>query len=163
MADTRELILARVAALTVEVAGFVSVVRNRALLKTEKRPACILLDGDEFPVLTHGGRQNRAHSGRMMMLTPSVMQMRPELYVLLPEDRPTNVDIGPLLNQKRVDLCKAIAEDDALRMLIGSNGDIIYNGCATDLKSGSALTGQMRLDFFYNYVFFPSTNNQGAS
>jgi hypothetical protein len=163
MADTRELILARIAALCVETAGFVSAVRNRALLKTDKRPAVILLDGDEFPVLTHGGRQNRARSGRMMMLTPSIMQLRPELYVLMPEDRPTNQDIGPALNQKRVDLCKAIAEDEQLIMLLGSNGNIIYNGCATDLKSGSALTGQMRLDFYYNYTFFPSTDNQGAS
>ena len=163
MADTRELILARLSALTVSTAGFVSAVRNRGLLKTEKRPATILLDGDESPVLTHGGRQNRAHSGRMMMLTPSIMQLRPELYILLPEERPTNVNIGPELNQRRVDLCKAVAEDDALRMLLGSNGDIIYNGCSTDLKSGSALTGQMRLDFFLNYTFFPSTDNQGAS
>lgn len=163
MADTRELILARVSAITVEVAGFVSAVRNRGLLKTEHRPATILLDGDEFPVLTHGGRQNRARSGRMMALTPSIMQLRPELYVLLPETRPTNVEIGPVLNQHRVNLCKAIGEDEQLRMLCGSNGDIIYNGCATDLKSGSALTGQMRLDFYYNYTFFPSTDNQGAS
>lgn len=161
MSDTRELILARIATLSTEVAGFTTAVRNRALLKTEKRPAVILLDGDEFPVLTHGGRQNRAHSGRQMMLTPSIMQLRPEMYILLPEDRPTNVDVGPLLNQKRVDLCAAIAEDVTLRNLLGSNGDMIYNGCATDLKSGSALTGQMRLDFYYNYTFFP--DNQGAS
>lgn len=160
MADTRELILARIETLSTEVAGFITAVRNRGLLKTEKRPAVILLDGDEFPVLTHGGRQNRAHSGREMLITPSVMQLRPELYLLMPEDRPTNDNIGPLLNQKRVDLCKAIAEDAPLRALLGSNGDIIYNGCATDLKSGSALTGQMRLDFHYNYTFFP--DNQGA-
>lgn len=163
MIDTRELILARISAITADVPGFVSAVRNRALMKTEKRPATILLDGDEFPVLTHGGRQNRARSGRMMALTPSVMQLRPELYVLLPEDRPNNDNIGPVLNQHRVNLCKAIGEDDALRMLLSSNGNIIYNGCATDLKSGSALTGQMRLDFFFNYTFFPSTDNQGAS
>lgn len=163
MSDTRELILARIAALSVETAGFVAAVRNRALLKTEKRPAVILLDGDEFPVLTFGGRQNRAHSGRITPLTPSIMQMRPELFILMPEDRPTNINIGPELNRKRVDLCKAIADDGPLLMLLGSNGNIIYNGCATDLKSGSALTGQMRLDFFYNYTFFPSTDNQGAS
>lgn len=161
MADTRELILARIAVLCTETAGFLTAVRNRGLLKTEKRPAVILLDGDEFPVLTHGGRQNRARSGREMLLTPSIMQLRPEMYILLPEDRPTNEDVGPIVNQKRVDLCKAIAEDAPLRTLCGSNGDIIYNGCATDLKSGSALTGQMRLDFYYNYTFFP--DNLGAS
>lgn len=163
MSDTRELILERIATLATEQAGFKSAVRNRGLRQTEERPAIILLDGDETPVLTHGGRQNRARSGRMMPLTPSIMQMKPELYILLPEARPTNEEIGPALNAFRVQMCKAIAEDMQLLQLLGSNGTILYNGCTTDLKSGSAVTGQMRLDFAYNYTFFPSTNNQGVS
>jgi hypothetical protein len=161
--DTREQILSRLAAIAVDLSGFKSAVRNRGLRDNEKRPAVIILDGDEAPVLTHGGRQNRAHAGRTMSMTPQVMAMKPELYVLMDEARPQNEDLGPALNAKRVQFVKAIAEDDQLLALLGSNGGILYNGCVTDLKSGMPLSGQMRLDFMFSYTFFPTTNQQGAS
>ena len=156
--DVREAVLARLQAIILLPAAgtFSTAVRNRGLRSNEQRPAVIMLDGDETPVLTHGGRNNRAQSGRSMVLTPSIMQMRPELYILLKEDRPVNVDVGEELNTKRIALVAAIAEDTALKALLGSNGGILYNGCVTDLKSGSALTGQMRLDFAFNYTFFPT-------
>jgi hypothetical protein len=164
MADTRELILVRLLAIAVAQADFVTAVRNRGLLSTEARPAIVLMDGDETPVLTHGGRSNRARSGTIMALTPQVMQMKPELYITLPENDPAIQEtLGTLLNVKRRLLVRAIAEDEALLLLLGSNGNIIYNGCATDLKSGSSLKGQMRLDFLLNYTFFPTTDQQGAS
>jgi len=155
MADTRELILARISAITVAEAtgaGITSCVRNRGLRSNEQRPACVLLDGDETAKLVHDSRRK----GRATMLTPQVMIMRPELYILLKEDRPSNDDIGPELNAKRLLIVKAIAEDVPLVTLLGSNGSIVYNGCVTDLKSGSPLTGQMRLDFAYTYTFFPT-------
>lgn len=162
MIDTREQILNRILAICTESGGMVSAVRNRALLKTEKRPAVILLDGDETQQTTHP--RNGRTSGRMMPLTPQIMTMRPELYILL-EDKKVeeNTVIGPETNAARIRLCKAIGEDEQLLMLLGSNGGIVYNGAATDLKSGSALTGQMRLDFAYTYTFFPTTDQQGVS
>lgn len=156
--DVREAILIRLAAIILTPAlGFTTAVRNRGLRSNEQRPAVIVLDGDEAPILTHGGRNNRSQGGRAMGLTPSIMQMRPELYILLKEDRPVNTDIGPDVNAMRIALVAAIAEDTALKTLVGSNGTILYNGCVTDLKSGSALTGQMRLDFAFNYTFKPTT------
>lgn len=149
--DVREAILDRVAAIVLTVPGFVTSVRNRGLRKTESRPACILLDGDETAKLVHEVR------GRASRMTPQVMTMRPELFILMPEDRPTNVGIGEDLNAKRVALIAAMADDEALAVLLGSNGGVVYNGCVTDLKSGSAVTGQMRLDFAYTYTFIPTT------
>lgn len=161
--DTREQILKRLAAIAVDLSGFTSAVRNRGLRENEKRPAVIILDGDEAPVLTHGGRFNRAHAGRTMPMTPSIMTMKPELYVLMDEQRPQNVELGPALNAKRVQFVKALADDEQLLALLGSNGGIIYNGCVTDLKSGLALSGQMRIDLLLTYTFFPTTDQQGAS
>lgn len=155
--DVREAILLRLAAIVLTPGlGFASAVRNRGLRSNEQRPAVIVLDGDESPILTHGGRQNRAQGGRALPLTPSIMQMKPELYILLQEARPKNLEVGEELNAKRIALIAAIAEDTALAALLGSNGTMLYNGCVTDLKSGSALTGQMRLDFAFNYTFHPT-------
>ena len=154
MADKRELILVRIMAIcTAEQtgAGIETVVRNRAALDNDKRPACVLLDGDEraaFPARP---------SGRSMPLGPTIMLMTPELYVILKEERPVNALVGEMLNLMRIKLSKAIATDAQLKTLLGGNGGIIYNGSVTDLKSGSALTGQMKLDFSYRYVFDPST------
>jgi hypothetical protein len=164
--DTRELILTRLLDILVEVTGFTTRVRNRALLGNEKRPAVVLLDGRETPVLTHGGRTNRARNGISLPLTPQIMALQPELYILMDEHRPTNDDtenVGTTLGRHRINVIKAIAEDAELQALLGSNGGIIYNGYDTDLKSGGALSGQMRLDFSFSYTFFPTTNQQGAS
>ena len=100
----------------------------------------------------------------MLHLTPTIMTMRPELYILLEEKaRAKDYQIGPETNAARVRLVRAIGEDDQLVLLLGSNGGIIYNGAVTDMKSGSALSGQMRLDFAFTYTFFPTTGNTGES
>lgn len=157
MADKRELILARIAAITVDAktaAGILFCARNRALIANDKRPACVLLDGDERPGLQRIERRGRPEIG----MAPAILRMSPELYIIMDEKRPTNDDIGPLLNAKRIALSKAIVNDAALKVLLGANGGITYSGCVTDLKSGSPLTGQMRLDFVYTYVFNPKSD-----
>lgn len=155
MADKREMILARIAAITTGAqanAGIVTCVRNRGLMDNDRRPACVLLDGDEKP---YTSTQRRA--GRSMPMGPVIMQMVPELYVILKEARPVNENVGLDLNTMRMKLSKAIVEDTELKTLLGANGGINYNGCVTDLKSGSPLTGQMRMDFTYRYVFDPTS------
>jgi hypothetical protein len=159
MTDKREAILERIAAITTETktgAGLVACVRNRGLIATDKRPAAVLLDGDEKPAIF---RPNAATDSRSTF-RPALMRMSPELYILMDEPLPLNdaarVDLGSALNAKRIALSNAITSDAALKTLLGSNGGIVYNGCVTDLKSGSALTGQMRLDFIYIYFFDPS-------
>jgi hypothetical protein len=156
MVDKREAILERIAQITTATktaAGIVTAVRNRGLMSNEKRPACVLLDGDEKPAIFLPNNRTDSRSASR----PAIMRMSPELYVLMDEARPVNDQIGQLLNAKRIALSLAIVTDEALKTLLGPNGGIVYNGCVTDLKSGSALTGQMRLDFIYTYVFDPTT------
>lgn len=163
MSDTREAILVRLLATSTGAGGFVTAVRNRDLLSTEKRPACILLDGDEAPALVHP-RSGRISSGRIVAMTPQIMVMRPQLFILLEEKaNAQHTVIGPETNAARIRLIRAIAEDEQLLLLLGSNGGVVYNGCETDMKSGSPMKGQMRLDFAFTYTYFPTTNQQGAS
>jgi hypothetical protein len=156
MADQREMILERIKDICLDVktadASIISSVRNRGLLANEKRPGVILLDGDESPV---GGAS--VNGGRNGYFRPTFVEMKPELYILLEERRLQNANVGADLNALRNALCVAITTDAQLAVLLGGpNGKVIYNGCVTDLKSGSALTGQMRLDFAYRYWFKPA-------
>jgi len=154
MADKREQILVRLEDILALVEGIETVARNRGLMSNDKRPAIILLDGDESVTVQSPRRSN--YPG----LTPTINRARPEIYVLLKEERPTNITaggktVGTELNRLRIDITTRIATDAALLALMGSNGGMRYLGCATDLKSGSSLSGEMRLDFSFDYVFDP--------
>lgn len=162
MADKREQILVRIQEIMVEAktgAGILTSVRNRGALPNDKRPATVLLDGDEREANVTPFTRADQYGGTR----PRLMRMLPELYVIMDEGRPTGltadaINLGTLLNEKRIKLSNAICNDAALIALLGPNGGIFYNGCVTDLKSGSALTGQMRLDFAYNYFFDPTAS-----
>lgn len=151
--DMREDALARLLVIMQTVTGISTAVRNRSLLGTEKRPAMVLLDGDELPRLSIDTSRIK---GRAMMMIPQIVSLRPEVYILLKEDRPNHQTLGQDLNAFRIDFFKKMWADAALTSILGSNGSIVYYGCETDLKSGSALSGQMRLDFILNYVLRPT-------
>lgn len=151
MADKREQIILRLMAIAATIDGIETVVRNRGLLKDEQRPAIVILDADESPA-SPSVTKIPSRGGIM----PSLINMRPEMYYLEKEARIQNVQIGEKLNAVRMLVCAAIANDADLKALLGPNGGIIYNGAITDLKSGSALTGEMKLDFTYRYVFDPA-------
>lgn len=152
-ADTREDMLAQLLVIMQTVTGIETAVRNRALMSTEKRPAMVLLDGDEQPRLSVDTRRIK---GRAMLMAPQIVTLRPEAYILLKEGRPNSETVGQDLNAIRIDFLKKMWFDATLAGLLGSNGSIVYNGCETDLKSGSALSGQMRLDFVLNYLLKPT-------
>lgn len=163
MANRRENILQRISDITVAAktgAGLVTAVRNRGLLSTEKRPASVLLDADE------GQFTNlRDLRGRSAGMRPQIMRMQPQLFIILNELRPTNdqagpdgdLNVGTLLNQMRNALVNAIRTDEVLKGFLGANGGIVYQGCETDLKSGSSLTGQMKINMDFIYPFDPAT------
>ena len=155
MADTREDILLRYLAIAQAVkladTSIKTVIRNRGWRSNEDRPAIVLLDGDE----SNNGTAVTLGRGGLLM-RPSIVTMRPELYVLLDERRLENETVGEDLNAYRIALTRALATDQQMVTLLGSNGKVVYNGCVTDLKSGSALTGQMRLDFAFTYLFVPT-------
>lgn len=156
MTDKREDILAQYLAIAVAVktadVSIKTAIRNRGWQSNEERPAVILLDADEA---TTGNQSTYGRGG--LLMRPAIVTMRPELYVILDERRLKNDTVGESLNAYRVALSQAIASDTTMATLLGSNGKVVYNGCVTDLKSGSALTGQMRLDFAFTYVFVPTS------
>lgn len=154
--DTRELILVRLLAIMGTVSGITTTVRNRGLLQVEARPAQVLLDGDEQPLLTINTQRLK---GMIGLMTPQIMSARPEIYYLPKEKRPTNstpANIGSEANAWRIEILDKIWSDVELAELIGSNGSMVYNGCETDMKSGSAMSGEIRLDFIVNYVLSPT-------
>lgn len=153
MADTRELLLTRLWTIMGATPDIKTFVRNRQLLETEKRPGMVLLDGDETPRLSLDLRRLQ---GRAQLMAPQIVQLRPEIYILLAEGRPRNEQVGQELDAFRIAFLKAVWEDVTLATIVGSNGSMAYNGCVTDLKSGSALTGQMRIDFIINYTLKPT-------
>lgn len=153
MASPREAILVRLLAIAEGVTGFKTKKRNVGLQDDDKRDSVILLDGDEQ------NQKSAPAKPRAGLMMPAYMRASPELYIVLKEHRPGNdtpVNVGTQLNAYRDALIKAVAEDTAMATLLGSNGSVVYNGCATDLKSGSALSGTMRLDFSFYYWVIPS-------
>lgn len=155
--DKREAILERMLALLQTVNSVTppfSVFRNRGEIPTEKLPALVLLDGREdlkYPAMTHtrGGA-----------VVPTVFDLKPQVFVVLkPRDDINNVGVGEELSATRMQILKAFIQDDELRAMLGSNGEINYLGHETDLQTGAAMVGQMQLNFQLSYVFNPNDLN----
>jgi hypothetical protein len=151
--DKRELILARLFTIMGTMTGVTTSVRNRGLLENERRPAQVLLDGDEVPLLTSSTSRLKGMTGLMW---PQLMDMRPQVFYLPKEKRPINAGIGEQANAWRIQFLEKLWGSVELAVLLGSNGTIVYNGCETDLKSGSAMSGEIRLDFVVTYYFQPT-------
>lgn len=148
--------MARLLVIMGTVSGITSNVRNRGLMQVEARPAQVLLDGDEEALLTVNNQRLKALMG---LMAPQIMSARPQIYYLPKEKRPTNnipANIGAEANAWRIDILDKIWTDVELAELLGSNGSMVYNGCETDMKSGSAMSGEIRLDFTINYLLQPT-------
>ena len=148
MIDKRETILSRTLYVLSQLTGIETVARNRGLMDNDMRPAAVLMDGDEIFRLT-GDRRGR------QMMSPTLITARPQVFVVLKNRKPQNVETGEDLNAFRVALIELMATDGVLLELIGTNGNMSYEGCETDLKSGGAAEGSMRLDFAITYTLDP--------
>lgn len=145
MADKRELILARLLAACSDIEGMAKAARNVDALTESARPAVIILDGDEAteegdPI----GRPERS---------PRRVEMTPELHVLL-AGQP--MDAGTAVNAMRAAVIKAVILDTELVDIIGTNGHIRYDGCATEFASGRTMQARMRLAFTFTYILKPA-------
>lgn len=151
MRDRREEILTRLEAILYTIVmtpPLVHVVRNKAGLPDERRPAIILLDADE--ALT----QRIEQPSRGLTRPPQLMAMTPQIFYLA-GNLPQNTTVGQHLNAARIAIMDAIMHDDQLRDICGANGSIYYGGCETDLKTGSTIEGQMQINPVFIYPFIP--------
>ena len=147
----REEILNRVFEVLETIPNAVTIARNRGLMDNDMRPCILLLDADEQTIVTGAGR------GRQKM-QPVIVKMMPQIFVVLKTKKPQNDGIGPELNDYRGKIITALNDDAQLLALIGPNGDISYDGCLTDMKTGSTMEGQMQLDFSITTVMDPNRN-----
>ena len=144
MTDRREMILTRLLEIAVGVEGIVAAFRNRDEISEKQRPAIVILDADEAADdADPSSRPSRA---------PRRVAMTPEIYILLgakPED------LGTAINSLRARFVKAVLGDAQLSLIVGSNGDIRYEGCATALARGRSMEGEMGVSFSFTYALRP--------
>lgn len=144
MTDKREQILVRLLAISKAVPGIAAAFRNKDEISDKQRPCILILDADE--AANDGDPMNRPNR------SPRRVGMTPEIYILLgakPED------IGTQINTLRASLVKAILTDADLATIVGSNGDVRYEGCATSLARGRTMEGEMGVSFTFTYVLRP--------
>lgn len=144
MTDRREMILARLLEIARTVEGVSAAFRNRDEISEKQRPAIVILDADE-------AADDSDPSARPSR-SPRSVAMTPEIYILLgakPED------LGTAINVLRARVVKAVLTDVALPAILGSNGQVRYEGCATALARGRSMEGEMGVSFSFTYVLRP--------
>ena len=161
---TREQILDRVLAVLGSISGVRDCARNRADYTDDNLPAIILLDGAETmlsPIVPQ----------KSVLMPPALMRLRPEIFVILPKrDDVTNATVdgvpapvGPELSFWRDAVLSALINDAALvgdggrtsGGLLTTSGQIVYQGCSTDMASGRTLWGQLQVFIDFHYVWVP--------
>lgn len=148
LADTRELILARLIVLfKTIIANPKHVFRNRLRVADSQLPAICLLDGDEDPDPSSYGRGRPAN-------TPLVVTMRPEIYAFCSGG--TDDDPGPELNALRAAILKVVLNDATLLGLC-KDKDIRFEGFSSGLGQGRSLEGEMAMAFAFVYVLRPAS------
>lgn len=147
--DVRELMLKRILVILESIDGYTAY-RNRGEFPKESLPALILLDGSGFKKTETkgGGRSRMSHFD--MVLTPQIF------IVLRALTQANNDGVGEALSAAAMLVLDAIVHDDELWYLMGADsGQIEWTNYDTDMQTGSSMTGSMRLDLAFTYVFDP--------
>ena len=146
MTDKREQILARLLGIAQAMPGIIAALRNTDEISDRHRPCIVILDADEAADdADPSGLARRPHAPRRVGMTP-------EIYLMLgakPED------VGTAINGFRAVFIKAVLTDPEPAALVGSNGDIRYEGCATGLARGRNMEAEMGLSFTFTYILRP--------
>jgi hypothetical protein len=146
MTDKRELILARLLGISQGLPGITAAFRNKDEISDRQRPCMVILDADE--AADDGDPSGLARRPN----APRRVGMTPEIYLMLgakPED------VGTAINRLRASFVKAVLMDSELATIVGSNGDIRYEGCATGLARGRTMEAEMGLSFTFSYILRP--------
>jgi hypothetical protein len=143
--DRRERVLARLVEIGKAIPGIKTSIRNRALAEDEELPVVQILDADEAGE-DNDPLQRTNRATRRFIMTP-------EIYVVL-EDQ--EADVGTTLNGFRCALVKAILEDTQLKAILGTNGEIRYDGCSTGLARNRLIVGELGLHVKFYYPLIES-------
>lgn len=127
-------------------------VHNRGELPAELLPGITLLDADE----TRDPRVMVMPQGRALPVSPSLMRMTPEIYIVLNVRKPGNENVGEDLNTARAAILNLVLHDATLVQIVGMNGQITYDGCITDLARNRTMRGQMGMSITLTYPFIPN-------
>lgn len=144
MADKREQLLSRLLVVAQGLPGIAGAFRNKDEISDKARPAIVILDSDEAA--------DDADPPNRPSRSPRRVAMTPEIYLLLGA-KPENV--GTEINAFRARFIKAVLGDAELLAIVGTNGDIRYEGCATSLARGRNMEGEMGISFSFTYVLRP--------
>lgn len=139
--DRREDVIARLVEIAAAVPGIVTAARNVDTLSERQRPGIIVFDGDEAVELPPPNRRG-----------PSIVAMTPEIVLALGD---TAGAVGTSLNAFRVQFLKAVLTDTALSGLVGPNGRVLYQGCATAFARGRTMEGEMGISLSIEYPLNP--------
>jgi len=126
-------------------------VHNRNELPASLVPGIILLDGDE----TNDTRLTRAPGLQQGQVPTQLVKMTPEIYVVLDVRKPLNLNVGADLNLARRVILAAILPDPSLQASVGANGNIVYDGCVTDLARNRQMQGQLGISITFTYPLLP--------
>lgn len=146
MTDRREQILSVIFETLQAVPGFNTCARNRDQLPAEKRPAILLLDGDEEAKRDADGRGRVGSS-------PNRIILRPEIYIVLDTRKPRNEGLGQDLNAFRVLVVKALLTASAISDLCEN---VFYGGCVSDLAKDRVMEGQLAIHVEFTYLLKPN-------
>jgi hypothetical protein len=142
--DIREAVLNRLTEIAQDLPGIATAGRNIANVDDILTPAIQILDADETASDNDPSARPSISSRRV--------GMNPEIYIVLggkPED------VGPELNAFRAAFLKAVMTDAQLLALLGTNGSIRYEGCATSLSRGRNMEGEMGVSLTFTYILRP--------
>jgi hypothetical protein len=142
VADTREVILSRLAALCAATSGINAVVRNALDVPGNARPAVIIQDGIET-MLDQPGTVRHSELQRME-LSPAV-----SVYVRAGG----TADAGVLLSRYRSAIVAAVLSDSTLRDAIGTNGRMRYDGCVVLPPDPEAKEHRIDITLTFQYAF----------
>lgn len=142
MADQREVILSRLAALCASVSGIAAVVRNALDVPSNARPAVIIQDGIE--AMSNQPDTVRYSEIQRMELSPGV-----SVYIRAGG----SADPGVLLSRYRSAIVAAVLSDGQLRDAVGTNGRITYQGCVVLPPDAEAKEHRLDITLTFSYAF----------
>jgi len=142
VADTREVLLARLVEVCGAVSGIRAVGRNTLDVAALNRPSVIIQDGiEQVRDIAQGARYSEV----------ARMELSPGVTVIVRGS--DSVDAGGLLSLYRSRLLTAVLTDAELIAATGRNGGIRYEGCLVPSPDPEGKEHRLDLQLVFAYTF----------